>query len=67
MKIKKLNKDSCDYLQNQVYKWLSHPDNINTRKCVTWADNKNDFETSGTDDTASTPADESNSYNFHPF
>lgn len=66
-KIKKLQRDGKDYLQNQVYKWLERPRTINTfRKKVTWVDNRSDLESTSTEDSASSSADECSSYNFRP-
>lgn len=65
-KIKKLQRDGRDYLQNQVYKWLERPrSNVKTKR-VTWADNRSDFDSSSTDESANSSAEEGSSYNFRP-
>lgn len=53
-------------MQNQVYKWLDRPRPSTFKKKVTWADNRSDFESTSTEDSANSSADEGTSYNFRP-
>lgn len=66
MKLRKIQRDNRYYLENKVYKWLEKPFQSQNRKKVMWADNRSDYETSASEDSASTSADEGSSYNFRP-
>lgn len=64
IKIKKIQRDNRDYLENRVYKWLEKPYRGQPKKKVSWSDNRSEYETTASEDSANSSADEGPSYNF---